>query len=113
MPTSRLHRRAFALIGGLALAAAPCLPASAAAAPAASAPHAQHDPQTQHETSCVTVNAGWRYAFATNGCAYPMTVRVAYADQDTAACRVLEPGQVATFPGYGPGEYRPPRVEAC
>ncbi|MEV4947863.1 alpha-amylase [Streptomyces sp. NPDC053755] len=51
---------------------------------------------------CVEYYSSWRYTSVVNSCALAVAVTVAYADGQVAPCRVIEPGGVATFAGYGP-----------
>ncbi|MFF5504651.1 alpha-amylase [Streptomyces roseolus] len=69
----------------MALAAAP----SAAAATGSPAP------------ACVEYFQSWRYTDVHNGCGDTVSVTVEYTNRQWAPCRVIGPGQWATFAGYG------------
>lgn len=86
--TNRLPRAVAALASTgflLALSAAP----SAAAATEPLAP------------DCVEYVQGWRYTDVHNGCGDAVAITVDYTNGQGAPCRVLQPGQWATFAGYG------------
>ncbi|MFC8342286.1 alpha-amylase [Streptomyces sp. NPDC057280] len=56
--------------------------------------------------SCVEYYQSWRYTDVHNGCQDTVAVTVEYTDHQWAPCRVLDPGNWATFSGYGPnGNY--------
>ncbi|GAA3894990.1 hypothetical protein GCM10022244_01020 [Streptomyces gulbargensis] len=50
---------------------------------------------------CVQYHQSWRYTDVHNGCAETVAVTVAYTNGQWAPCRVVAPGQWATFAGYG------------
>ncbi|MFI9001779.1 alpha-amylase [Streptomyces sp. NPDC053541] len=77
-----------------ALAAAGLLMALAAAP---SAVAATGDPAP----SCVEYYQSWRYTDVHNGCSDTVAVTVEYTNGQWAPCRVILPGQWATFAGYG------------
>ncbi|MFC8587568.1 alpha-amylase [Streptomyces sp. NPDC057217] len=66
-----------------------------AAAPAAGATTGSPAP------GCVEHFEGWRYTHVHNGCGDTVSVTVAYTNGQWAPCRVIEPGDWATFSGYG------------
>ncbi|MGW7267473.1 alpha-amylase [Streptomyces sp. NPDC054842] len=51
---------------------------------------------------CVRLYPSWRYTTVDNACAEPVTLTVEYTDGQSVPCRTLLPGDLATFPGYGP-----------
>ncbi|USC45362.1 alpha-amylase [Streptomyces filamentosus] len=81
-PTALASATAAGLL--LALAAAPSASASDAPAP-----------------ECVVYHQGWRYTDVVNGCAIGVAVTVEYTNGQEAPCRILGPGERATFAGYG------------
>ncbi|MFC9729992.1 alpha-amylase [Streptomyces roseolus] len=84
---NRLPRAAALASAGLLLAL-PAAP-SAVAATASSAP------------ACVEYAQGWRYTDVHNGCGETVAVTVDYTNGQWAPCRVIQPGERATFAGYG------------
>lgn len=118
MATTRIRLAGTAALGALIVTA----PAATAAGPAhAAEPEPTRttghftEAESEHTVPppCVSVAAGWRYTFVTNDCDQPVSIHVHYADESPGPCRTVTPGMTATFPGYGPGEYRPPRVGVC
>ncbi|MFF8602091.1 alpha-amylase [Streptomyces sp. NPDC015232] len=79
----------------LAAATAGGLLMALAAAPSAVA--ATGDPAP----SCVEYYQSWRYTDVHNGCSDTVAVTVEYTNGQWAPCRVILPGQWATFAGYG------------
>ncbi|MFF5425445.1 MULTISPECIES: alpha-amylase [unclassified Streptomyces] len=51
--------------------------------------------------ACVEYHQSWRYTDVHNTCAETVAVTVDYTNGQWAPCRVVEPGQRATFAGYG------------
>ncbi|WP_436995711.1 alpha-amylase [Streptomyces sp. enrichment culture] len=78
-----------------AAAAAAGLLVALAAAPSASAATQSAAPE------CVQYSQSWRYTNVFNGCGETVAVTVDYTNGQWAPCRVIEPGQWATFAGYG------------
>ncbi|WP_235617291.1 alpha-amylase [Streptomyces thermolilacinus] len=66
-----------------------------AAAPSASAATESAAPE------CVQYSQSWRYTDVFNGCGETVAVTVEYTNGQWAPCRVIQPGQSATFAGYG------------
>ncbi|MFF3500897.1 alpha-amylase [Streptomyces sp. NPDC003247] len=63
-------------------------------------------PPTAAETSdsapaCLEVSADWRYTFVSNTCSSTYTLTISYSDGRDVPCRVADPGDFITFPGYG------------
>nr|AHG55197.1 alpha-amylase inhibitor [Streptomyces sp. CC5] len=50
---------------------------------------------------CVEYFQSWRYTNVHNGCGDTVSVAVEYTNGQWAPCRVLQPGEWATFAGYG------------
>ncbi|MEU3605453.1 alpha-amylase [Streptomyces sp. NPDC035033] len=50
---------------------------------------------------CVEYFQGWRYTDVHNGCGSTVSVTVEYTNGQWAPCRALQPGEWATFAGYG------------
>ncbi|MFV0131892.1 alpha-amylase [Streptomyces sp. HMX87] len=50
---------------------------------------------------CVEYYQSWRYTHVLNGCGDAVAVTVEYTDGQWAPCRVVRPGERATFAGYG------------
>lgn len=50
---------------------------------------------------CVQYFSSWRYTNVNNGCDDTVNVAVEYTDGTVSPCRTIEPGEWATFSGYG------------
>ncbi|MFG3343835.1 alpha-amylase [Streptomyces sp. NPDC048018] len=50
---------------------------------------------------CVEYVQSWRYTDVHNGCGDAVSVTVQYTNGQGAPCRALQPGEGATFAGYG------------
>ncbi|WP_418955214.1 alpha-amylase [Streptomyces tritici] len=50
---------------------------------------------------CVQYFQSWRYTDVFNGCGEAVAVTVEYTNGQWAPCRVIQPGERATFAGYG------------
>ncbi|MEU0088084.1 alpha-amylase [Streptomyces sp. NPDC006274] len=50
---------------------------------------------------CVEYYQSWRYTDVFNGCGDTVAVTVEYTNGQWAPCRVVQPGDRATFAGYG------------
>ncbi|WP_236238886.1 alpha-amylase [Streptomyces sp. CC228A] len=79
----------------LAAAAAAGLLTVLAAAPSAAAASGSAAPE------CVEYYESWRYTDVRNGCGDTVAVTVEYTNGQWAPCRVIQPGEWATFAGYG------------
>ncbi|MEU1040573.1 alpha-amylase [Streptomyces sp. NPDC005551] len=51
---------------------------------------------------CVQYYASWRYTTVDNRCGAEVRLTVEYTDGQSVPCRTLRPGDMATYPGYGP-----------
>src|SRR4051794_1387007 len=71
---------------------------SLAIAPPARALGAAADEQAP---TCVEYFPSWRYTLVANHCGDPHDLTVQYRDPTDVGCRVVAPGDTATFPGYG------------
>ncbi|MBB1245597.1 alpha-amylase [Streptomyces durbertensis] len=50
---------------------------------------------------CVQYHSSWRYTHVSNSCDATVAVTVEYTNGQDAPCRVIQPGEWATFSGYG------------
>ncbi|MCZ4124683.1 alpha-amylase [Streptomyces sp. H39-S7] len=51
--------------------------------------------------TCVEFFPSWRYTFVANHCTDQQNLTVLYRDHTDVGCRLVAPGDTATFPGYG------------
>ncbi|MET7442976.1 alpha-amylase [Streptomyces sp. NPDC004082] len=102
--------RRLPLVAGLLTVLAALL---ASLAPAHSADAADGQDGSPSVPDCVRFYPSWRYTTVDNACTEQVTLTVVYTDGQEVPCRTLLPGDLATFPGYGPQLNHVTGLRAC